>query len=89
VAFATLNGTWLGLYEREALAVDATVPVEDRGFESFAIPHNVHTQEAVDEKMNQAMVAGATLVKAPQTVSDCITLEQGVLPYSLKKTCYQ
>ena len=68
VAFFTLSGTWLGLYEREALAADATVPAEGSGFESFTLAHNVHTQEEVDEVMNQAIVAGATLVKAPQTV---------------------
>ena len=35
VAFFTLNGTWLGLYGREALAVDATGSAEGYGFESF------------------------------------------------------
>ena len=33
VAFFTLNGTWLGLYGREALAEDATVSFEGEGFE--------------------------------------------------------
>ncbi len=36
VAFFTLNGTWLGLYGREALAEDATVSAEGHGFKSFA-----------------------------------------------------
>ena len=35
VAFFTLNGTWLGLYGREALAEDATVSSEGSGFNSF------------------------------------------------------
>ena len=68
VAFFTLNGTWLGLYGREALAEDATVPSEGQGFESFALAHNVHSEIAVDEVVAQAVKAGATLVKKPQKV---------------------
>ena len=68
VAFFTLNGTWLGLYGREALAKDATVPSEGSGFESFALAHNVHSEAEVDAVMRQAVEAGATLVKKPQKV---------------------
>lgn len=68
VAFFTLNGSWLGLYGREALAEDATVSPEGEGFESFALAHNVHSEEEVDEVMDQAIAAGATLVKQPQKV---------------------
>ena len=31
VAFFTLNGTWLGLYGRDALAEDAQVPADGQG----------------------------------------------------------
>ena len=68
VAFFSLNGTWLGLYGREALANDANVSADGQGFESFALAHNVHSEEEVDEVMNQAIVAGATLVKQAQKV---------------------
>lgn len=68
VAFFTLNGTWLGLYGRDALAEDATVPAEGRGFESFALAHNVDSESEVDAVMNQAIEAGAELVKKPQKV---------------------
>jgi len=68
VAFFTLNGTWLGLYGREALAEDAAVAPEGGGFESFALAHNVHSEVEVDEIMDQAVKAGATLVKKPQKV---------------------
>jgi catechol 2,3-dioxygenase-like lactoylglutathione lyase family enzyme len=68
VAFFTLNGTWLGLYGREALAEDAMVPPEGSGFESFALAHNVRSEAEVDEVMRQAVEAGATLVKKPQAV---------------------
>jgi uncharacterized glyoxalase superfamily protein PhnB len=68
VAFFTLNGTWLGLYGREALAADATISAEGEGFESFALAHNVGSEDEVDEVISQAVGAGATLVKQPQKV---------------------
>ena len=69
VAFFTLNGTWLGLYGREELADDATVPSEGSGFNAFALAHNVQSESEVDKVMSQAIDAGATLVKQPQRVS--------------------
>ena len=66
VAFFTLNGTWLGLYDREALAKDATVPSAGRGFRGCALAHNVASEAEVDETVKLALTAGATLVKGPQ-----------------------
>ena len=68
VAFFTLNGTWLGLYGREALAEDATVSPEGDGFEAFALAHNVSSEKEVDEVVTQAVDAGATLIKKPAKV---------------------
>ena len=68
VAFFTLNGTWLGLYGREALAEDATVSSKDTGFKAFSLAHNVSSEEEVDAIVSQAVAAGATLVKKPQKV---------------------
>ena len=68
VAFFTLDGTWLGLYARDALAADAMVSPEGSGFESFALAHNVHSEAEVEEVMAQALEAGATLVKKAQKV---------------------
>jgi hypothetical protein len=68
VAFFTLNGSWLGLYSRESLADDAGVSPEGSGFSGIAIAHNVESESAVDEILEQAVSAGATLVKPGQKV---------------------
>ncbi len=68
VAFFTLNGTWLGLYGREALAEDANVPPEGSGFNSFALAYNVASEAEVDETLREAVAAGATLAKPAQKV---------------------
>lgn len=69
VAFFTLNGSWLGLYGRGSLAEDAGVPSDGSGFSGFTIAHNVDSKAAVDEVMEQAVAAGARLVKPAQQVS--------------------
>jgi len=68
VAFFTLNGSWLGLYGREALAEDANVNAEGEGFASFALAHNVRSEAEADAVMAQAVKAGAVCVKPPQKV---------------------
>jgi uncharacterized protein len=66
VAFFDLNGTWLGLCERSALAKDATVSSKGNGYSGFNLCHNVTTEGEVDEMMAEALVAGATEIKPPQ-----------------------
>ena len=68
IAFFTLNGSWLGLYPRGSLAEDATVSPEGSGFSGFALAHNVSSEAEVDQIIQQAVSAGATLVKQPQKV---------------------
>lgn len=68
VAFFTLNGAWLGLYGREALAEDAQVSPEGNGFEAFALAHNAESESEVDEVITKAIAAGATVVKKPGKV---------------------
>ena len=68
VAFFTLNGTWLGLYNRDALAADAGVSADGSGYESFSLSHNVESESEVDEIIQQAVAAGAILVKKPAKV---------------------
>ena len=69
VAFFTLNGTWLGLYNREELARDATVQSDGSGFNSFTLAHNVETEEEVDSIIKNAINAGASIVKEAQKAS--------------------
>jgi len=69
VAFFTLNGTWLGLYARDSLALDAMVSPEGNGFRGFALAHNVASESEVDQTINQAIASGATLSKPPEKTS--------------------
>ena len=65
VAFFTLNGSWLGLYGHDALAEDATVSAQGGGFKGVTLAHNVESEAAVDAVVEQAVAAGATLIKKP------------------------
>ncbi len=69
VAFFNLNGTWLGLFGREPLAQDAGVSAEGSGFRGVTISHNVHSEKQVDQVMQHAIEAGASLVKKAQPTS--------------------
>lgn len=68
VAFFTLNGTWLGLFGRESLAEDAGVSATGSGFSGFSLAHNVASEAEVDAVLQQAVAAGASLVKPGQKV---------------------
>ena len=69
VAFFGLRGFRLGLYGREALAEDASVPSEGGGFPGVTLAHNVRTEDEVDRLLDLAVAAGATLVKPAQRAS--------------------
>ncbi|KAB7528875.1 VOC family protein [Flagellimonas olearia] len=66
VAFFNLNGTWLGLSGRESLAANAGVPSEGNGYTGINLAHNVASENEVVEVLEQAVNAGAVLVKSAQ-----------------------
>ncbi|WP_458207654.1 VOC family protein [Haladaptatus sp. NG-SE-30] len=68
IAFFTLAGAWLALYPRELLAEDATVSPVGSGFEGVTLAHNVESKERVDAVLDEAVDAGADLVKPAQDV---------------------
>ncbi|WP_332899041.1 VOC family protein [Haladaptatus sp. CMSO5] len=68
VAFFTLGATKLSLYPRELLAEDAMVSPDGEGFSGITLAHNVRSAQAVDAQLEEAVEAGATLVKPGQEV---------------------
>jgi uncharacterized protein len=69
VAFFSLNGTWLGLFSREALAREAGVaPSAAAQGVAVVLSHNVGSVEAVDAVMQCAASAGATITQAARTM---------------------
>jgi uncharacterized protein len=68
VAFFRTGGTVLALWWREALAEDANVDAEGSGFSGFALAHNVAQKEEVDSVLEEAVSAGATVIKEAQDV---------------------
>lgn len=65
VAF-DLIGQTLGLFGLSALAEDIGVAEGTLGRGAATLGHNVRTREEVDDLMNRAEAAGATILKPPQ-----------------------
>ncbi len=68
IAFFQLSGTMLSLYPRDELAEDITVPLQETGFPGFTLAHNVGSEQLVDATLEEAVAAGATLIKPGQKV---------------------
>lgn len=68
IAFFNLNGSWLGLYPWDKLAEDVTVSGQGSGFRGVTLAHNVTSKQEVHRVIDQALAAGATLLKEPQDV---------------------
>ena len=68
IAFFETSGTWLSLCPREALAEDAGIASEGTGSRDFTLAHNVRSPEEVERILEEALAAGATLVKPGQPV---------------------
>ena len=70
ICFLELEGTWLSLYRRDKFPGEADVPFADpsAGTPTITLAHNLASAEAVDAQMQEALEAGATLVKHPEEV---------------------
>ena len=70
ICFFELEGTWLSLYRREKFPDEADVEFAEpsAGAPTVTLAHNLASKEAVDAAMDEAVAAGATLVKAPVEV---------------------
>ena len=68
ITFFDLGGLAFGLFERSDLAKDAGVADDGSGFRGVTIAHNVRSEAAVDETLQDAVAAGAKLVKPGQPV---------------------
>ena len=66
VVFIGLNGLWLSLYSREALAEDAQLSADLSGehgkFGGITLAHNVRSKEEVDSLLQQAEQCGGKIV---------------------------
>lgn len=58
-----MEGTWLAVFPRAALAADAAVSADGGGFSGVTLAHCVTSREAVDATLDEARAAGATVVK--------------------------
>ncbi|HEY8573798.1 VOC family protein [Phenylobacterium sp.] len=61
-----LEGTWLGLFPREAQAAEAGLSAEGFGFGGVVVSHNVPSREAVDSVFAEALAAGASVRATPK-----------------------
>ena len=50
VAFFTLNGSWLGLYNKDNLAKDASISSQGEGFNNSTLSYNVKSKQVLGEK---------------------------------------
>jgi uncharacterized protein len=64
IIFYVLDGAWLAIFSRSALAEDAGIQDTQRqGFSGVALAHNVPEPEGVDAALMEAGRAGARIVK--------------------------
>ena len=68
VVYFQLEGTWLALFPREALAGYANVPAAGQGFGGVTLSSNVASREEVDRTLAAAEGAGATVVSPAHEV---------------------
>lgn len=69
VVFFGLNGLWLGLYPRQALAEDIGCARLGEGFSAITLAHNVRSKEEVVALLDLAAGLGGKIVKPAQDTS--------------------
>ncbi|MDA8596797.1 VOC family protein [Candidatus Pacebacteria bacterium] len=68
IIFYDMDGVTLGLFQREALAKDASVEAAGSGFRGVTLAHNEPSEAAVDALFAELREKGVTIVKAPEKV---------------------
>jgi uncharacterized protein len=68
IAFFELSGAMLSLYPRDKLAEDIGISPEGTGFSGVTLAHNVGSSDEVDAVLQEAVAAGAALIKPGQKV---------------------
>lgn len=63
VVFFQLNAMVMALWSRTALAEDAGLAVNERGFGGIALAYNARSKEEVDAVLSEADRAGARILK--------------------------
>jgi len=66
VVFFQLHGAVLGLYARAALAKDARLADDGRGFGGIALAYNARSKSEVDAVLAEAAAVGAHILKPGQ-----------------------
>ena len=68
IAFFQAGSVAFALFQRKALAEDANVPATGSGFAGFTLAHNVESEAAVEALLDEAIAAGAKLVRPADKV---------------------
>lgn len=68
IAFFQAGTVAFALFQRDSLAEDAAVASQGTGFPGFTLAHNVDSAEAVVRTLNEAVAAGARLVRPADRV---------------------
>ena len=68
IAFFQAGSVAFALFQREALAEDANVAATGSGFSGFTLAHNVASEAAVLTLLDEAVAAGAKLVRPADKV---------------------
>ncbi|MDN4482341.1 VOC family protein [Demequina lignilytica] len=69
IVFFQANGVVIGLFGREDLAADQGRPGAALGTGAMTLAQNYPSEAEVDAVVDQALAAGATLLKRPEKVS--------------------